>query len=143
MQEMAEDLYDDVSVQQLPSALELRQSLVAAQTERAGLQAELDALQRTFQSTKPALEDLVKRACVLLCTARQEIRRKEEQLQQLQQEAQRRNHQHHQPWQSQPAPAAPPASWVENSPTDDRGCPQHRTDRAATDPECDVDDLDL
>ena len=75
------DLYGDgVFERALPSVVELEGSLAVARAERIELERELARVQQDCRTTKAEAEDLTRRACTILSTARLEIRRKEEML---------------------------------------------------------------
>ena len=79
-----EDLYGDLDAasRQLPSTIELRAQLAKLGHEREALEAQLQGLQSEEQASRDALRDLTRRACVLLMTARLELKRKDEQISQ-------------------------------------------------------------
>lgn len=65
---------------QLASVHELRTELAAATQERETLESQLQALQAENRSRRDSIQDLTRRACVLLATARLELRRMDEEL---------------------------------------------------------------
>ena len=67
----------------LPSTVELRNQLVAATAEREALEASLQSLQNDERTAREAIKDLTQRACIVLATARLELRRKDAQLAEL------------------------------------------------------------
>lgn len=76
------DLYGGLeAAPQLPSAFELRRQLAPAVAEREALEARLGALTAEHVQGREEIKDLTRRACVLLATARLELRRKETMLQ--------------------------------------------------------------
>ena len=83
MADDADDLYGDLdeATPQLASEVALGKELAAVVGEREALEAQLATLKSDNLSRRAQIEDLTQRACVLLATARLEIKRKEEQLQ--------------------------------------------------------------
>lgn len=80
------DLYGDLEATappQLPSVVELRGRLTAIVSEREALEAELQTLQAEEQEKRELIKDLTHRACVLIVTARAELKRKDAQLKQF------------------------------------------------------------
>ena len=75
------ELYDTIEdTPGLPSEIELAQSLAAAREKRRALQATLAELKEEVGQGRPRLEEAIRRACIVLCTARTELRRKQRQL---------------------------------------------------------------
>ena len=68
---------------QLPSVVELRKDLSAVVRERRALEVHLEQLQAEDKQVRTDIKDLTSRACILLTTARMELKRKDEQLLQL------------------------------------------------------------
>ena len=88
-----DDLYADMDeTPRLPSNVELRRSLSSAVERRQELEVQAKALESQFNGDKERVQDLTRRVCVLLKTARLEIQRKEEQ---LRAEARRGSQSHH------------------------------------------------
>ena len=86
----ADDLYADLDgPPRLPSTTGLANELSSARADREALEARLESLRAENLTTRGRLEDLTKRACVILATARQELKRKDEQLAQCQREISR------------------------------------------------------
>ena len=56
---------------------------VAATAEREALEASLQSLQNDERTAREAIKDLTQRACIVLATARLELRRKDAQLAEL------------------------------------------------------------
>ena len=78
------ELYGDLEAPpQLPSAVELRSRLATALGQRKALEAQLETLQAEDRDAREAIKDLTRRACVLLSTARLELKRKEAALKEL------------------------------------------------------------
>ena len=79
------DLYGDLegATPLLPSAVELRNRLSAATERRVALEAHLQELQAEGHAAREAIKDLTPRMCVLLATARLELKRKHDQLTEL------------------------------------------------------------
>ena len=105
MSEAEDDLYGDVGPSnrstgsysapqvKLASTVELRASLAAAIQERKALEAQLEALQAEAKAGREAIQDVTRRACVLLATARLELQRKDDQIAAAEAEArQKRKH---------------------------------------------------
>ena len=67
---------------QLASAVDLQCQLDAAITERKALEERLRDLQTEYQQGRETMQDLTRRACVLLATARLEVGRKAAKLEQ-------------------------------------------------------------
>lgn len=85
---MADDdmlgLYDGLdSGPRLPSVVELGKSLATAVGEREALEAQLHELKAQEAATRASIKDLTRRACILLATARSELKRKESALEEL------------------------------------------------------------
>ena len=88
-----DDLYADMDeTPRLPSNVELRRSLSSAVERRQELEVQAKAHESQFNGDKERVQDLTRRVCVLLKTARLEIQRKEEQ---LRAEARRGSQSHH------------------------------------------------
>lgn len=83
---MADDddaaLYGDLdeAAPKLASEHELSTQLTAVVREREHLEAKLEALKAENISRRDAIQDLTRRACIMLTTARTELQRKNEQL---------------------------------------------------------------
>ena len=80
-------LYGDIgsgAAPLLPSEVELRATLATTVAQRESLEAHLRSLQSEELQAREAIKDLTRRACVLLTTARHELKRKDEQLSGLQ-----------------------------------------------------------
>ena len=83
------DLYADVDGPKLPSTTGLANELASTRAEREALEARLQSLRSDNVATRAGLEDLTRRACVILSTARLELKRKDEQLEDCQRQIQR------------------------------------------------------
>ena len=93
--DLTADLYsnlDNLDVPQRPSDFTLRRSLAAAKGEREALEAEVLTLREAVGTAKERLQTSVRSACVILCTARRELRRKGDRLAALQKQGGRKPH---------------------------------------------------
>ena len=86
-----EDLYADIDDAQarLPSTTGLMTELAAVRAEREALEARLTALRAENATGRAAIQDLTRRACVILATARRELQRKDEQHEECRRELRR------------------------------------------------------
>jgi hypothetical protein len=72
-----DDLYADIDAgPQLPSDLTLRRVLASVTSEREALEAEVARLSSEIGTAKAQLQQSLRNACTILCTARLEIQRK-------------------------------------------------------------------
>lgn len=72
-----DDLYADIDAgPQLPSDLTLRRMLASSTSEREALEAEVARLSGEIGEAKAQLQQSLRNACTILCTARLEIQRK-------------------------------------------------------------------
>jgi uncharacterized protein (DUF3084 family) len=84
MADLDADLYGGLELEpRLPSAVELAGKLSTVVAERETLEAELRALQAEDLQLREAIKDLTRRTCVLLATARLELKRKDAQIDDL------------------------------------------------------------
>ena len=77
-----DDLYGDLddTMPRLASTTGLTAELTTVRTERVALESRLQTLRTEGAASREAIQDLTRRACVLLATARHELQRKDEQL---------------------------------------------------------------
>ena len=76
------DIYADLddATPRLPSSTELSADLAAARAEREALEARLQNLRSDYAAGREAIQELTRKACVILVTARLELQRKDEAL---------------------------------------------------------------
>ena len=77
-----DDLYGDLddALPRLASTTGLAAELSTVRTQREALERQLQELRARGTGSREAIQDLTRRACVLLATARRELQRKDEQL---------------------------------------------------------------
>ena len=85
-----DDIYAEIDKPTAPSQITLRAELERAEVEVAELRARLAELDRAIADERPKLERAVRDACVMLSTARHEVKRKQQRVDERRRSSRRR-----------------------------------------------------